>query len=138
MWTKNLCPHFDQSVDSPSSDLKRSRLDTQRRMGLQGQKEKACKQRKARGPRWALWETLLACHVVIAIRNKYAQGISGPELMREYNRLYAELADEWEKNNLLLDHNGLTDRRVSTSESKQHRISVVQSSTRSTPIPHRF
>jgi hypothetical protein len=55
-----------------------------------------------------LWETLLACHVVIAIRNKYAQGISGPELMREYNRLYAERADEWEK----LDHYGLPDRRV--------------------------
>ena len=137
MWTKKLCPHFDQSVDSPSSDLKRSRLDTQRRMGLQGQKDKASKKRKARGPRWALWETLLACHVVIAIRNKFAQGISGPEQMRECNRLYAELADEWGKNNLLLDHNGLPDRRVSAVVSKQHRISKVESSTRSTPISRR-
>ena len=107
-------------------------------MGKQGQKEQAVKQRKARGPRWALWETLLACHVVIVIKNKFAQDMGGPEMMREFNRLYGELADEWEKNNLLLDHNGLTDRRVSASESKQHRISVVQSSTRSTPISRRF
>jgi hypothetical protein len=107
-------------------------------MGQQGEKEKASKKRKARGPRWALWETLLACHVVIAIRNKFAQGMGGPELMREYNRLYAELADEWDKNNLLLDHNGLPDRRVSVEMSKEHRISAVDSSTRKTPILRRF
>jgi hypothetical protein len=82
-------------------------------MGQQGEKEKASKKRKARGPRWALWETLLVCHVVITIRNKFAQVMGGPDLMREYNRLYAELADEWDKNNLLLDHYGLPDRRVS-------------------------
>jgi hypothetical protein len=98
------------------------------------QREKAGKQRKARGPRWALWETLLACHVVIAIRNKYAQGISGPELMREYNRLYAELADDWLKR----DHYGLPDMRVTVEESKQHRISDVTCSTRKTPILRRF
>ena len=107
-------------------------------MGQQGDKEKASKKRKARGPRWALWETLLACHVVIAVRNKVAQGMGGPELMREYNRLYEELADEWQKNNLLLDHNGLPDRRVSAAVSNQHRISVVEISTRSTPISRRF
>ena len=28
VFPKNLCPHFDQSVDSPSSVSKRSRLDT--------------------------------------------------------------------------------------------------------------
>ena len=49
-----------------------------------------------------------------------------------------ELADEWEKNNLLLDHNGLPDRRVSAAVSKHHRISAVESSTRSTPISRRF
>ena len=107
-------------------------------MGKQGEREKASKKRKARGPRWALWETLLACHVVIAIRNKFAQGISGPEQMRECNRLYAELADEWGKNNLLLDHNGLPDTRVSVEVSKQHRISSVDISTRKTPILRRF
>jgi hypothetical protein len=64
-------------------------------MGQQGDKEKASKKRKARGPRWALWETLLTCHVVITVRNKFAQDMGGPELMREYNRLYEELADEW-------------------------------------------
>ena len=50
------------------------------------QREKEGKQRKSRGPRWALWETLLACHVVIDIRNKFAQGMGGPELIREYAR----------------------------------------------------
>lgn len=103
-------------------------------MGKQREKEQEGQQKKSRGPRWALWETLLACHVVIAIRNKYAQGISGPELMREYNRLYADLADEWEK----LDHYGLPDRRVTVEESKKHRISVVTCSTRKTPILRRF
>jgi len=85
-------------------------------MGKQGDIEKASRKRKGRGPRWALWETLLACHVVIAIRNKFAQVMGGPELMREYNRLYEELADEWQKN----DHNGVPDRRVSAAVSKQH------------------
>jgi hypothetical protein len=107
-------------------------------MGQQGDKEKASKKRKARGPRWALWETLLACHVVIAVRNKFAQGMGGPELMREYNRLYEELADEWQKNNLLLDHNGLPDNRVSVEKSKEHRIAAVDSRTRKTPILRRF
>ena len=105
---------------------------------MEGDREKASKKRKARGPRWALWETLLACHVVIVIRNKFAQGISGPEQMRECNRLYAELTDEWGKNNLLLDHNGLPDTRVSVEVFKQHRISSVDSSTRKTPILRRF
>ena len=103
-------------------------------MGQQGETEKARKKKKVRGPRWALWETLLACHVVIAIRNKFAQGIPGPELMREYNRLYTELVDEWDK----LDHYGLPDRRVSVEVSKEHRISAVDSSTRKTPILRRF
>ena len=103
-------------------------------MGKQSEREKAGKKRKARGPRWALWETLLACHVVIVIRNKFAQDMSGPELMREYNRLYAELGDEWEK----LDHYGFPDRRVAVEVSKEHRISVVDCSTRKTPILRRF
>jgi hypothetical protein len=54
--------------------------------------------------------------------------------MCEYNRLYPELADEWDKNNLLLHHNGLTDRRVSVDMSKEHRISAVDNRTRKTPI----
>ena len=107
-------------------------------MGKQGQKEQDVKRRKDRGSRWALWETLLVCHVVIVIKNKFAQGMGVPEMMHEFNRLFGELADEWEKNNLLLDHNGLPDRRVSAAVSKQHRISVVESSTRSTPISRRF
>jgi hypothetical protein len=106
-------------------------------MGKHGEKEKASKKRKARGPRWALWKTLLTCHVVITIRNKFAQGMGDPDLMREYDRLYAELANEWDKNNLLLDHNGLPDRRVSVEMSKEHRISVVDISTRKTPILRR-
>jgi hypothetical protein len=66
-----------------------------------------------------LWETLLTFHVVIAIRNKFStQGMGGPELMHEFNRLYGELGDEWDKNNMLLDHNGLPDRRVSVAVSK--------------------
>jgi hypothetical protein len=95
-------------------------------MGKQREKEKEGHQRKSRGPRWALWETLLTCHVVIAIRNKYAQGSSGPELMREYNRLYAEMADEWEK----LDHNRLPDRRVTVEESGQEGFGRRQDSLR--------
>ena len=98
------------------------------------QREKEVKQRKPRGPRWALWETLLACHVVITIRNKFAQDIPGPDLIREYNRLYSELTDEWDK----LDHYGLPDRRVSVVVSKEHRISAVDSNTRKTPILRRF
>jgi hypothetical protein len=38
--------------------------------------------------------------------------------MHEFNRLYGELGDEWDKNNMLLDHNGLPDRRVSVAVSK--------------------
>ncbi len=94
------------------------------------QREKEGKQRKPRGPRWALWETLLVCHVVIAIRNKYAQGSSGPELMREYNRLYAELADDWLKQ----DHYGLPDRRVTVEESNQHRISLLTAAPEKLPF----
>jgi hypothetical protein len=103
-------------------------------MDKEGDKEKASKKRKARGPRWALWKTLLACHVVIAIRNKFAQGMADPDLMREYNRLYTELAGEWDK----LDHYRLPDRRVSVELSMQHHISTVDSSTRKTPILRRF
>jgi hypothetical protein len=58
--------------------------------------------------------------------------------MCEYNRLYEELADEWQKNNLLLDHNGLPDNRVSVEKSKEHRIAAVDSRTRKTPILRRF
>jgi hypothetical protein len=67
-----------------------------------------------------------------------AQGMGGPELMREYNRLYEELADECQKNNLLLDHNGLPDNRVSVEKSKEHRITAVDSRTRKTCILRRF
>jgi hypothetical protein len=107
-------------------------------MGQQGDKEKASKKRKARGPRWALWETLLTCHVVITVRNKFAQGMGGPELMCEYNRMYEELVDEWQKNNLWLDHNSLPDNRVSVEKSKEHHIVAVDSRTRKTPILRRF
>ncbi len=61
-----------------------------------------------------------------------------PDLMREYNRMYVELSDEWDKNNLLLDHNGLPDRSVSVEMSKDHHISTVDSITRKTPILRRF
>ena len=47
------------------------------------QREKEGQQRKSRGPRWALWEILLAYHVVIDIRNKYAQGMT-KDFLRDF------------------------------------------------------
>jgi hypothetical protein len=52
-------------------------------MGQQGDKEQARKKWKARGPRWALWETLLSCHVVITVRNKFAQGMT-KDFLRDF------------------------------------------------------
>jgi hypothetical protein len=52
-------------------------------MGQQGDKEKGGKKPKVRGPRWALWETLLACHVVIAVRNKFAQDMT-KDFLRDF------------------------------------------------------
>ena len=66
-------------------------------MGHEGKKELEKKQRKPRGPKWSLWETLLAVQAVIAVRDKYAQGIGNAEMMREFNRVYMDLVDECEK-----------------------------------------
>jgi hypothetical protein len=64
-----------------------------------------------------LWETLLAYYVLITIKGKFAQVMGDPEMMCEFIKLFTELADEWEQKNLLLDHNGLPDRRVSAETS---------------------
>jgi hypothetical protein len=107
-------------------------------MGHEGQKELEKKQRKPRGPKWSLWETLLAVQAVIAVRDKYAQGIGNAEMMREFNRVYMDLVDECEKQQQCVDQHGFQDRRVSAQMSKQHRVVEVLSNTRTTPISRHF
>ena len=50
----------------------------------------------------------------------------------------SDLVDEMHKNNLCVDHHGFQDRRVSIEAFKQHRISVVDTTTRNTPISRHF
>ena len=50
----------------------------------------------------------------------------------------SDLVDEMHKNNLCVDHHGFQDRRVSIDAFKQHRISVVDTTTRNTPISRHF
>jgi hypothetical protein len=69
-------------------------------MDNQSQKEQEAKKRKSRDPLLTLWETLLACYVVITIKDKFTQDMGDPEMMLEFNRLFTELADEWEQKNL--------------------------------------
>jgi hypothetical protein len=79
-------------------------------MGKQGDMEKEKKKRKPRGPAWRLWETRCAIRAVVSIRDKFAQGLGNAEMMREFNRLFADLVDECEKLNVCVDHNGFQDR----------------------------
>jgi hypothetical protein len=107
-------------------------------MGHEGQKELEKKQRKPRGPKWSLWETLLAVQAVIAVRDKYAQGIGNAEMMREFNRVYMDLVDECEKQQQCVDQHGFQDRRVSAQMRKQHRVVEVLRNTRTTAISRHF
>ena len=79
-------------------------------MGHQGDKEKEKKKLKPRGPSWRLWETFCGIRAVVSIRDKFAQGLDNAEMMREFNRLFAELVDECDKINQCVDHHGLQDR----------------------------
>ena len=72
--------------------------------------EKEKKKRKARGPAWRLWETRCAVRAVVSIRDKFAQVLGNAEMMREFNRLFADLVDECEKLNQCVDHHGVQDR----------------------------
>jgi hypothetical protein len=80
------------------------------RMGQQGVLEKEKKKRKTRVPSWRLWETRCGIRDVVAIRDKFAQGLDNAEMMREFNRLFADLVDECENLNLCVDHHGFQDR----------------------------
>ena len=79
-------------------------------MGQQGDKEKEKKNRKDRGLSWRLWETRCGIRAVVSIRDKFAQDLDNAEMMREFNRLFAELVDECDKFNQCVDHHGLQDR----------------------------
>ena len=79
-------------------------------MGKEGALEKQKKQRKPRGPAWRLWETRCVIRAVVSIRAKFGQGLGNAEMMREFNRLYADLVDECEQLNLCVDHHGFQDR----------------------------
>ena len=79
-------------------------------MGKEGALEKQKKQRKPRGPAWRLWETRCVIRAVVSIRDKFAQVLGNAEMMREFNRLFAELVDECEKFNQCVDHHGFQDR----------------------------
>ena len=107
-------------------------------MGREGEKEKEKKQLKARGPKWALWETHLAVDSVIATRDKFASGIGTAEMLREFNRFYEQCLEECEQRGECVDHNGLPDRRVTPVMSKQHRISEVATNARVSSISRQF
>ena len=77
-------------------------------MGQQGDKEK--EKTKSRGPSWRLWETCCGIRDVVSIRDKFAQVLGNTEMMREFNRLFAELVDECDKLNQCVDHHGFQDR----------------------------
>ena len=76
-------------------------------MGQQGDLEKEKKKRKDRAPTWRLWEKHCAVRAVVSIRDKFAQVLGNAEMMREFNRLFAELVDECDKINQCVDHHGL-------------------------------
>ena len=76
-------------------------------MGQQGDKEKEKKKSKVRGPSWRLWETHRGIRDVVSIRDKFAQVLVNTEMIREFNRLFAELVDECDKINQCVDHHGL-------------------------------
>jgi hypothetical protein len=69
-------------------------------MGQQGALEKEKMKRKTRGPSWRLWETRCVIRAVVSIRDKFAQVLDNAEMMREFNRLFADLVDECEKMNV--------------------------------------
>ena len=106
--------------------------------GYQGIKEKKKKQRKPRGPKWSLWETRCAIRAVIVIRDKFCQDMGNTEMLREFNRLLADLIEECHKSGQCVDHHGFQDRRVSLELCKQYRMSSVDSTTRNTPISRHF
>jgi hypothetical protein len=47
---------------------------------------------------------------VISIRDKFTQGLDNTEMIHEFNGLFGDLVDEYEKLNQCVDHHGFQDR----------------------------
>ncbi len=47
---------------------------------------------------------------VITVRDKYAQGIGNSEMLHEFNRVYLERMEEYEKCGHCVDHHGVQER----------------------------